>query len=90
VIRSALRQCENREVPGTFYIHPWEVDPEQPRVDVSWLTRARHYGGLRRTWPRLERLLGEFRFAPIRETVAALARTRARGQESMLLSERSA
>jgi polysaccharide deacetylase family protein (PEP-CTERM system associated) len=90
VIRSALRQCENREVPGTFYIHPWEVDPEQPRVDVSWLTRARHYGGLRRTWPRLERLLGEFRFAPIRETVAALARVRARCQESMLLSERSA
>jgi polysaccharide deacetylase family protein (PEP-CTERM system associated) len=72
VVRAALRQCERRDVPGTFYIHPWEVDPEQPRLDVSWPTRARHYGGLRKTLPRLERLLHEFHFAPVRETVVAL------------------
>ncbi len=78
VVRAALRQCERREVSGTFYVHPWEVDPRQPRVGVSWLTRARHYGGLRRTLPRLERLLTEFRFAPIRETVAVLGRARTR------------
>jgi len=78
VVRAALRQCERRDVPGTFYVHPWEVDPRQPRVGVSWLTRARHYGGLRRTLPRLERLLTEFRFAPIRETVAVLGRARRR------------
>jgi len=47
VVRTAFRQCERRGVPGTFYIHPWELDPDQPRLDVSWLTRARHYGGLR-------------------------------------------
>jgi len=82
VVRAALRQCERREVPGTFYVHPWEVDPRQPRVGVSWLTRARHYGGLRRTLPRLERLLTEFRFAPIRETVAVLGRARARARTS--------
>jgi len=78
VVRAALRQCERREVSGTFYVHPWEVDPRQPRVAASWLTRARHYGGLRRTLPRLERLLTEFRFAPIRETVAVLGRARTR------------
>jgi len=89
VIRGALRQCERREVPGTFYIHPWELDPAQPRIEVSWLTRVRHYGGLGRTLPRLERLLTEFRFAPIRETVVALARARVRCQVPMLLSERS-
>jgi polysaccharide deacetylase family protein (PEP-CTERM system associated) len=66
LVRAALRQCERRGVPGTFYIHPWEIDPEQPRVPVSWLTAARHYGGLRATLPRLERLLTEFRFAAIR------------------------
>jgi len=71
VVRAALRQCERREVPGTFYIHPWEIDPGQPRLEVSWLTRARHYGGLGRTLPRLERLLTEFRFQPIRETTLA-------------------
>ena len=69
LVRAALRQCERRGVPGTFYIHPWEVDPDQPRLDVSWLTRARHYGGLRRTRQRLERLLAEFRFTSIRDAV---------------------
>jgi polysaccharide deacetylase family protein (PEP-CTERM system associated) len=70
VVQTAFRQCERRGVPGTFYIHPWELDPEQPRLDVSWLTRARHYGGLRGTVRRLERLLAEFRFVAVRDTVA--------------------
>lgn len=70
--RAALRDCERRGVPGTFYIHPWEVDPDQPRLDVSWVTRIRHYGGLARTRERLRRLLTEFRFTPMAETVATL------------------
>jgi len=73
VVRTALRQCDGRGVPGTFYIHTWEIDPAQPRFDVPWWTRARHYGGLDRTLPRLERLLSEFRFAPIAETLATLS-----------------
>lgn len=67
VVQAAFRQCERRSMPGTFYIHPWELDPGQPRLDVSWLTRLRHYGGLERTAPRLERLLTEFRFTAVRE-----------------------
>ena len=73
LVRVAFRQCERRGAPGTFYIHPWEVDPAQPRLAVSWLTRVRHYGGLRRTAQRLGRLLTEFRFTAIRDTVAALS-----------------
>ena len=69
--RAALKQCERRGVPGTFYIHPWELDPGQPRLAVPWPTRVRHYGGLGRTARRLERLLGEFRFTAVRDTVAA-------------------
>src|SRR2546426_12106542 len=71
VTRAALKQCERRGVPGTFYIHPWELDPGQPRLAVPWPTRVRHYGGLGRTARRLERLLGEFRFTAVRDTVAA-------------------
>lgn len=62
VIRRAMREHTESGVPATFYIHPWELDPEQPRLPVKWHTRVRHYGGLSRTLPRLERLLGEFRF----------------------------
>jgi polysaccharide deacetylase family protein (PEP-CTERM system associated) len=72
LIRAAFRQCERRGVPGTFYIHPWEVDPAQPRLPASWLTQLRHYGGLGRTAHRLGRLLEDFRFTAVRDTVAAL------------------
>jgi polysaccharide deacetylase family protein (PEP-CTERM system associated) len=72
VVKMALRDCERRGVPGTFYIHPWEVDADQPRLDVPLLTRIRHYGGLRGTVARLERLLAEFRFTAIGETVRRL------------------
>ena len=47
---------------GVFYIHPWELDPDQPRVAAPFLSRVRHYRGLEKTVPRLERLVTEFRF----------------------------
>lgn len=47
--------------PGIFYFHPWEVDPDQPRVAACGLkSRIRHYTNLHRMHPRLERLLREF------------------------------
>ena len=70
--RAAARGSEQRGFPATFYIHPWEIDPDQPRIDVSLLTRLRHYGGLGRTAKRLRRFLGEFSFRPIADTVASL------------------
>jgi len=47
--------------PAIFYFHPWEIDPEQPRVrEASAKTRFRHYVNLERTEMRLRRLLKEF------------------------------
>jgi polysaccharide deacetylase family protein (PEP-CTERM system associated) len=49
--------------PGIFYFHPWEIDPEQPRMPgLGAKTRFRHYINLRRTYDRLDRLLGDFRW----------------------------
>ena len=73
--RAALRDCERRGVPGTFYIHPWELDPEQPRIAAPLLTRLRHYTGLGRVAARLGRLLHEFRFKPVADTIATFVRT---------------
>ena len=72
LVRAGLRQAARRGVPGTFYIHPWEVDPGQPRLAVSAATRLRHYGALARTAPRLERLLGEFDFGSIAGALESL------------------
>lgn len=71
LVRSALKQHEGLGTPATFYIHPWEIDDGQPRLPVSPLTRVRHYGALARTAPRLRRLLAEFRFRSIAETLRA-------------------
>lgn len=65
LVQSALRSAGARGAPGTFYLHPWEYDPGQPRFAVPLLTRIRHYGGQAGVWPRLERLLREFRFERI-------------------------
>ena len=51
--------------PVIFYMHPWEIDPGQPRLAVGRSTRLRHYGGLGRTTDRLRRLLRDFRFDSI-------------------------
>lgn len=63
--RRALEQARRAGTSGVFYVHPWEVDPDQPRMPVSGLTRFRHYHGLDRTRSRLARLLEEFRFTSV-------------------------
>ena len=70
LVRSAVRASSKRGQPATLYIHPWELDPEQPRLHVPLRTRIRHYGGLSRTTPRLRRLLSEFQFQTIASTLA--------------------
>ena len=70
VTKIAIRATEARGERGTFYIHPWELDPQQPRLKVNRLTRLRHYGGLQGTVPRLRRLLSDFRFQSIATTLA--------------------
>jgi len=70
LVRAALRGCESRGTPGTFYLHPWEVDVDHPRLAVPLRTRIRHYGGLGTTVPKLRRLLAEFRFQSIAQTLA--------------------
>lgn len=63
VIRAAIRHVNRRErMPVVVYLHPWEIDPEQPRLPVRGLSRFRHYVNLRHTTGKLERLLGDFPF----------------------------
>ena len=57
--------------PAVFYLHPWEIDPDQPRLAADALGRFRHYRNLDRTEGRLRRLLREFRFAPLRDVLPA-------------------
>jgi hypothetical protein len=55
--------------PAIFYIHPWEIDPDQPRLAASLPTRLRHYNHLVATEGRLRRLLRDFAFGSIESVV---------------------
>jgi polysaccharide deacetylase family protein (PEP-CTERM system associated) len=69
---AGIRRINGRERrPVCVYLHPWEVDPEQPRLPASLLSRYRHYHNLERTETRLRHLLGEFSFASIRTILSS-------------------
>jgi polysaccharide deacetylase family protein (PEP-CTERM system associated) len=65
LIRRAFDEHSGRGESAMLYVHPWEIDPEQPRLAVSLVSRIRHYNGLEKTLPRLERLLSRFRFTSV-------------------------
>lgn len=60
--RAGLRHLNRREhQPGIFYFHPWEIDPDQPRIpDAGWKSRLRHYTNLSRMAADIDRLLRDF------------------------------
>lgn len=70
-MRWGMRRVNRRErQPAIVYLHPWEVDPGQPRIETAGKRGfSTHYVNLGRTAPRIRRLLRDFRFAPIRDVV---------------------
>jgi polysaccharide deacetylase family protein (PEP-CTERM system associated) len=51
--------------PVMVYFHPWEIDPEQPRLSSGWKSRLRHYTGLEKTESRLHQILAQGHFQPL-------------------------
>jgi polysaccharide deacetylase family protein (PEP-CTERM system associated) len=69
--RSGIASLNKREGrPAIFYLHPWEIDPDQPRIQAGMLSQFRHYSNLVKTETRLRRLLGEFRFGRVADVLA--------------------
>lgn len=82
--RWAIRRLNRRdEIPANVYLHPWEVDPEQPRIRASLKSRFRHYTNLKTTEKRLRALMSRFRFGPASEVVERQA---AAGLETVTLA----
>jgi hypothetical protein len=69
LIRNGLKSINQKErKPFIFYMHPWELDPEQPRVKgLSSRSNFRHYVNLDKTEIKFKRLLSDFQFSPIRQ-----------------------
>jgi len=67
LVDGALRVAEREGQAGVVYLHPWELDPGQPRHDLGGLRTLRHYHGIERVEGRLLRLLERHRFGPVGE-----------------------
>lgn len=67
--RMFLGQLEKTGTQLVMYLHPWEIDPDQPRMDGRLVSKFRHYLNLKKTEPRLQRLLRDFSFAPVMDAV---------------------
>jgi polysaccharide deacetylase family protein (PEP-CTERM system associated) len=68
---SRLNTKEQR--PAVFYLHPWEIDPEQPRLGAGFVSSFRHYRNLHTTEGRLRQLLTDFSFGPLAPLVGSVA-----------------
>jgi len=70
VSRAGLTQVNRRGQPFIFYLHPWEIDPDQPRIQAGLLSRFRHYNNLDKCEGRLQRLLADFSFTSTWDVLA--------------------
>jgi polysaccharide deacetylase family protein (PEP-CTERM system associated) len=75
LMRAGLRSINHDEQrPAVLYLHPWEIDPSQPRLQASAKSRLRQYTGLSQMKTKLERLLQQFKLGTIYENVYLPAR----------------
>lgn len=72
ILRQMLARTTAEGQPLVMYFHPWELDPEQPRMQGPLVSKFRHYLNLRKTEARLHQLVTDFRFASIRGAVDAV------------------
>jgi len=73
VTKQAIKAVNRSGQPVTFYLHPWELDPDHPRIDLPRRIAATHYFNLRSTEPKLKKLLRDFELAPMGEVLGITA-----------------
>jgi polysaccharide deacetylase family protein (PEP-CTERM system associated) len=71
VTRACLRAVNRAGRPFAVYLHPWEIDPDQPRLTPGRMAALRHYLNLRQTEGRMTRLLRDFRFGTMSESLSS-------------------
>ena len=67
--RFGLRRINRSGQAAVFYIHPWELDPDHPRLNLALRIRVPHYRGLSQTVSRLRNLLQDFRFGTVSQVL---------------------
>ena len=81
--RAGLRQVNSHRQPFIFYLHPWEIDPDQPKIEAGWFSRFRHYNNLEKCEARLQRLMQDFQFGTVWQVLEDSGLTHDRVDETM-------
>ena len=70
IIRKGIETINSKEKqPAILYFHPWEIDPDQPRIKAGLKSTFRHYLNLHKTETKLRYLFANLKFAPIKEVL---------------------
>lgn len=73
--KMGLSRINRQKKPFIFYLHPWEIDPGQPKIAASLLSRFRHYNNLGKCEARLQNLTSDFKFGTTWEVLNTLGLT---------------
>lgn len=83
--RRALAAVRKQARPAMFYTHPWEIDPNQPKIaGIGLKSRFRHYTGQQSTYARLDQMLSESSFSTVSEVIRQQAAKASVGSELAL------
>jgi polysaccharide deacetylase family protein (PEP-CTERM system associated) len=69
IIRTCIARINNKDKPVVVYMHPWEFDPQQPKINAGRLNNFRHYNNLASTEHKLRQLLNDFNFTTIKDVL---------------------
>ncbi|MFC1632017.1 XrtA system polysaccharide deacetylase [Candidatus Omnitrophota bacterium] len=68
-VKQAIKKINQQGYPAVIYLHPWELDPQQPRIKTDYISRFRHYTNIGTTEKKLRALLKDFNFKPIKDAL---------------------
>lgn len=66
-IKGMIKRLNKKNCQAVIYLHPWEIDKDQPRIKVGWLSGFRHYVNLSKTEGKLIKLLNDFCFTTMKD-----------------------
>ena len=88
--RSNLRWLEERGQSGVFYLHPWELDPDHPKINFDLRAKLSHYANLSSCGSKFRRLLSEFDFQPLEDVISNLHEPKIKPDNSITIGKSSA
>jgi polysaccharide deacetylase family protein (PEP-CTERM system associated) len=67
--KAGFKSLNKKNHPGIFYLHPWEIDPEHPKIKLPLRISLTHYYNLAGTEKKFKKLLQDFKFIPLKKVL---------------------